>query len=69
MKMNFNFNNPTNLIFGAGTIYELGKQKMPGKKALLLMSKGKSARICGAYDIVISQLAQAGAEVHVGRWR
>ena len=63
MKMNFNFNNPTNLIFGAGTIYELGKQKMPGKKALLLMSKGKSARICGAYDIVMSQLAQAGAEV------
>lgn len=63
MNMNFNFNNPTNLIFGAGKIKELGKQKMPGKKALLLMSNGKSAKICGAYDIVIQQLSQAGVKV------
>lgn len=63
MKMNFNFNNPTNLIFGAGSIKELGAQKMPGKKALLLMSNGKSAKICGAYDIVIHQLTQAGVKV------
>lgn len=62
MNMNFNFNNPTNLIFGAGTIKQLGAQKMPGKKALLLMSNGKSAKICGAYDIVTEQLAEAGVE-------
>lgn len=27
MNMNFNFNNPTNLIFGAGKLNELGKSK------------------------------------------
>ena len=37
MNMTFNFNNPTNLIFGSGTLGELGKQKLPGKKALLLI--------------------------------
>lgn len=62
MNMNFNFNNPTNLIFGSGTIKQLGAQKMPGKKALLLMSNGKSSKICGAYDVVTEQLAEAGVE-------
>lgn len=28
MNMTFNFNNPTNLIFGSGKLNELGKQKM-----------------------------------------
>lgn len=32
MNMHFNFNNPTNLIFGSGKLNELGKQKMPGKR-------------------------------------
>ena len=45
MNMNFNFNNPTNLIFGAGKLNELGNQKLPGKKALLLISNGKSVKI------------------------
>lgn len=63
MNMKFNFNNPTQLIFGSGTLCELGKQQLPGKKALLLMSNGKSAKISGAYDQCMKQLKLAGVEV------
>ena len=30
--MNFNFNNPTNILFGRGMLNELGRQPLPGKK-------------------------------------
>lgn len=62
MNMNFNFNNPTNLIFGAGKLNELGNQKLPGKKALLLISNGKSVKTYGTLDRVQEQLNKAGAE-------
>lgn len=60
--IHFDFNNPTHLIFGSGTISQLGKQKLPGKKALLLMSGGNSAKVSGAYDQVTAQLKEAGVE-------
>lgn len=63
MKMSFDFNNPTRILFGSGKLDELGSQTMPGKKALLLMSNGKSARVSGAYDRTLEQLARAGVEV------
>ena len=59
MNMNFNFNNPTNLIFGSGKLNELGKQKMPGKKALLLISSGNSVKKYGTLERVEEQLGQA----------
>lgn len=59
MNMNFNFNNPTNLIFGSGKLNELGKQKMPGKKALLLISSGNSVKKYGTLARVEDQLRQA----------
>lgn len=62
MNMNFNFNNPTNLIFGAGKLDELGNQKMPGKKALLLISSGNSVKKYGTLERVQKQLEKAGAE-------
>lgn len=62
MNMNFNFNNPTNLIFGAGKLNELGNQKLPGKKALLLISSGKSVKTYGILERVQEQLKKAGAE-------
>ena len=58
--MEFNFNNPTNLIFGAGKLDTLGEQKLPGKKALLLISNGKSTKENGYLDRTISQLEKAG---------
>ncbi len=63
MNMNFDFNNPTRILFGSGKLNELGNQPMPGKKALLLMSGGKSAKVSGAYDRTLEQLHKAGVEV------
>lgn len=62
MNMNFNFKNPTNLIFGAGKLDELGNQKMPGKKALLLISSGNSVKKYGTLGRVQKLLEKAGAE-------
>lgn len=61
MNMNFNLNTRTNLIFGSGRLNELGAQKLPGKKALLLISSGKSAKISGALERTQEQLENAGA--------
>ena len=62
MNMSFNFSNPTNLIFGAGKLDTLGEQKLPGKKALLLISNGKSTKANGYLDRTTSQLEKAGAD-------
>jgi len=71
-NMTFNFNNPTNLIFGNGKLNELGGQIAArrkagtlGRKALLLISNGKSTKTNGSYDRVMTQLKEAGAEVAV----
>lgn len=60
MNMNFNFNNPTNIIFGSGSLSQLGNQELPGKKALLLISNGKSTKANGYLDRTIEQLNNAG---------
>lgn len=62
MNMKFNFNNPTNLIFGAGALDTLGEQQLPGKKALLLISNGKSTKANGYLERTEAQLKKAGAE-------
>lgn len=62
MNMNFDFNNPTKILFGSGKLNELGSQPLPGKKALLLMSGGKSAKVSGAYDRTLEQFHKAGVE-------
>jgi len=62
MNMKFNFNNPTNLIFGRGKLNELGNIPMPGKKALLLISNGKSTKENGYLNRTIAQLEKAGVE-------
>ncbi|MEE0733266.1 MAG: iron-containing alcohol dehydrogenase [Acutalibacteraceae bacterium] len=61
--MNFDFNNPTRILFGSGKLRELSSQPMPGKKALLLLSGGKSAKVSGAYDRTLEQLDKAGVQV------
>ena len=63
MNRNFDFKNPTHILFGSGKLNELGSQPMPGKKALLLMSGGKSAQVSGAYDRTVEQLHKAGVEI------
>lgn len=60
-EMNFNLFTPTKLLFGCGKLNELGNQTLPGKKALLLISSGKSVRSTGTLDRTIEQLGKAGA--------
>lgn len=61
--MSYIWNLPTKVMFGAGMVKELGKQEMPGKRALLVISNGKSARTNGGLDIVSEELRRAGVEV------
>lgn len=58
----FLFYNPTRLLFGAGKLEELHTVKLPGKKALLLTSNGKSIYNNGSFDKTVEELRKAGAE-------
>ena len=58
--MDFVFNNPTKLLFGVGKLGELHNEKLPGKKALLLLSKGQSVHKNGSYDKTVEELNKAG---------
>lgn len=60
MNMDFNLFTSTKLLFGRGKLNELGNQKLPGKKALLLISSGKSVKVNGTLDRVTAQLEKAG---------
>lgn len=65
MNMKFDFNNPTRILFGSGKLNELGNQAMPGKKAMVLISNGKSTRVNGYLDRTLEQLHKAGVETAV----
>lgn len=65
MNMSFNFNNPTNLIFGRGSLNRLCEQKMPGKKAMVLISNGRSTRENGYLDRTLEQLKKSDVETAV----
>ena len=61
----YDFFVPTKVLFGAGKLNELHMQEMPGKKALLLMSNGKSARRNGSFDRTAKELETAGCSYAV----
>ena len=65
MNMNFNFNNPTNLVFGRGALSQLGGLVMPGSKALVLISNGKSTKKNGYLDRTLEQLKNAGVQYEI----
>lgn len=56
----FDFCSPTHLPFGSGQLNDLHAQPMPGKKAPLLISAGKSTRETGSLARVEEQLALPG---------
>lgn len=58
--INFNFFNPTRIVFGSGKLQTLAEQTLPGKKAMLLISCGKSTKVNGSLDTVKAQLDKAG---------
>ncbi|MCR5536941.1 MAG: iron-containing alcohol dehydrogenase [Succinivibrio sp.] len=57
--LNFTFFNPTKLLFGTGALGSLHREKLPGRKALLLLSSGNSVHTNGSYDQTIAELKQA----------
>lgn len=67
MKTNLNYNQyiPTHILFGAGQLNNLHAQQMPGKKALIIISNGKSTRANGYLARTEEQLHLAGIETEV----
>lgn len=61
-KLNFNMWIPTRILFGADELKNLHRQEMPGKKALLAISNGKSTRANGYLAATEEQLRLAGVE-------
>ena len=63
MKTNFNLFMPTRIIFGPGKLKELSTTPyLPGKKALVVISAGKSMKKNGYLDRVVGYLKQNGVE-------
>lgn len=58
----YHFYAPTRVIFGSGALGKLHKQAMPGKKALLVISNGKSAITNGSLERTRAELEKAGCE-------
>ncbi len=58
--MNFNYYIPTKILFGKGQLSNLHKEKLPGKKALIVTSSGHSVKRFGYLDRLESELNQAG---------
>ena len=58
----YNFFDPTRVIFGCGALGKLHEQKMPGKKALLAISDGKSTILNGSLARTQEELEKAGCE-------
>ena len=61
--MSYMFYAPTRVLFGSGQLNKLHEQTMPGKKAMLVISNGKSTRMSGALDRTTEQLRAAGVDV------
>lgn len=60
--MSYMMYDPTRVLFGAGQLNYLHEQTMPGQKALLVISNGKSTRENGALDRTVEELAHAGVQ-------
>lgn len=63
--MSFHMYVPTRILFGQGQLNQLHAQEMPGKKALVVVSNGKSAKASGAFDRTMEELKKAGVETAV----
>ena len=61
-KMDFNVYLPIRVLFGAGRLNGLHTQSLPGHKAMVVISDGKSARANGALTRTEEQLHMAGVE-------
>lgn len=58
--MKFQYFIPTKVLFGCGQLEKLHKQKLPGKKALIVISSGTSVKKFGYLARLQQQLEKAG---------
>ena len=58
--MSYTFHVPTKVLFGAGVLKKLHEEKLPGKKALVVISNGKSTRTNGSLAALEAELDTAG---------
>ncbi|MFQ6918801.1 MAG: iron-containing alcohol dehydrogenase [Collinsella sp.] len=56
----YTFFAPTRVLFGAGKLSELGAQKLPGTKALIVTTGGNSVKRFGYLERVEAELDRAG---------
>ena len=61
----FQIDIPVKVLFGAGQLNRLHEQALPGKKALIVISSGRSTRANGYLDRTEKELAAAGAATEV----
>lgn len=61
-NLNFHFAVPTRVLFGLGKLGLFHEQPMPGRRALIVISNGKSTRVNGYLDRTIKELSLAGVE-------
>jgi alcohol dehydrogenase len=61
--MNFEFQNPTRLIFGAGTLSRLGEVVRAHGTRALLVTGGGSVKKSGVFDSAVASLKAAGVSV------
>lgn len=60
--MNFNYYIPTKILFGKGKLEELGNIKLPGRKALIVISSGTSMKKYGYLERVQKLLEKNNVE-------
>lgn len=63
--MDCTFYLPTRVLFGLNMLERLFEQKLPGKRALIVISSGKSTRAFGYLDRLLTQLSKAGVSYEV----
>ncbi|MBH5318267.1 iron-containing alcohol dehydrogenase [Paenibacillus sp. GSMTC-2017] len=61
---NFQFHNPTRIVFGEGTISRIGELTAHYGKSILLVYGGGSIKSTGLYDLVRKQLSASNVTVH-----
>lgn len=60
--MNYKLDVPTKVLFGPNQLEMLHEEKMPGKKCLVVISKGKSTKANGYLDRLYKQLDQVNVD-------
>lgn len=64
-RLSYFFPGATTVLFGPGELGKLHTLPMPGRKAMVVISNGKSTRANGYLDRTLAQLRQAGVEAVV----